>query len=160
LVDLLVSDADMLPCEAAERISIRRIAARESGRVAADLLVPIPTIPLGCCVRDAAARLVAAGSPLLAVVTPQDGLAGVVTEWDITRATAQGSPDSQPLTAIMTTQVISAAPTDSILEMVRKLEHHEISAMPVVDQGVVLGMVSADLLARRTLLRLLQSQPE
>ena len=29
LIDLLVSDADMLPCEAAERISVRRIAARE-----------------------------------------------------------------------------------------------------------------------------------
>jgi hypothetical protein len=30
--------------------------------------------------------------------------------------------------------------------------------MPVVEQGAVLGMVSADLLARRSLLRLLQSQ--
>jgi glutamate dehydrogenase (NAD(P)+) len=42
--------------------------------------------------------------------------------------------------------------------MVRKLEHYDISAMPVVEQGAVLGMVSADLLARRSLLRLLQSQ--
>jgi glutamate dehydrogenase (NAD(P)+) len=44
--------------------------------------------------------------------------------------------------------------------MVRKLEHHDISAMTVVEQGAVLGMVSADLLARRSLLRLLQSQME
>jgi glutamate dehydrogenase (NAD(P)+) len=160
LVDLLVSDADMLPCEAAERISVRRIAARESGRNAADLMVPIPTIPVDCCVRDAAAKLVEAASPLLAVVTPQGGLAGVVTEWDITRAAAQGAPDNQPLKEIMTAQVIAASPSDSILEMVRKLEHHEISAMPVVDKGAVLGMVSADLLARRSLLRLLQSQQE
>jgi glutamate dehydrogenase (NAD(P)+) len=58
----------------------------------------------------------------------------------------------------MTREVIVAAPGDSILEMVRKLEHHDISAMPVVEQGAVLGMVSADLLARRSLLRLLQSQ--
>jgi glutamate dehydrogenase (NAD(P)+) len=160
LVDLLISDADMLPCEAAERISVRRIAARESGRTAADLMVPIPTIPVDCCVRDAAAKLVAAGSPLLAVVTPPGGLAGVVTEWDITRAAAQGAPDDQPLREIMTAQVIAASPADSILEMVRKLEYHEISAMPVVDKGAVLGMVSADLLARRSLLRLLQSQQE
>jgi CBS domain-containing protein len=150
----------MLPCEAADRISVRRIAARESGRTAADLMVPIPTIPADCCVRDAAAKLVEAGSPLLAVVTPPGGLAGVVTEWDVTRATAQGSPDDQPLKEIMTAQVIAASPGDSILEMVRKLEYHEISAMPVVDRGAVLGMVSADLLARRSLLRLLQSQQE
>jgi len=44
--------------------------------------------------------------------------------------------------------------------MIRKLEYHEISAMPVVEGGSVLGMVSADLLARRSLLRLLQSQIE
>jgi CBS domain-containing protein len=82
----------------------------------------------------------------------------VVTRWDITRAIAQGLPDDQPLEQIMTREVIVAAPGDSILEMVRKLEHHDISAMPVVEQGAVLGMVSADLLARRSLLRLLQSQ--
>jgi len=82
----------------------------------------------------------------------------VVTEWDVTRATALGSPDDQPLSNVMTRQVIAASPKDSILEMIRKLEYHEISAMPVVDGKKVLGMVSSDLLARRSLLRLLQSQ--
>src|SRR5205823_11913667 len=75
-----------------------------------------------------------------------------------TRAIAQGLSDDQPLEQIMTREVIAASPGDSILEMVRKLEHHDISAMPVVEQGAVLGMISADLLARRSLLRLLQSQ--
>jgi len=36
---------------------------------------------------------------------------------------------------IMTREVIAASPGDSILEMLRKLEHHDISAMPVVEQG-------------------------
>jgi hypothetical protein len=31
--------------------------------------------------------------------------------------------------------------------------------MPVVAQGTVLGMISTDILARRSLMRLLQSQP-
>jgi predicted transcriptional regulator len=44
--------------------------------------------------------------------------------------------------------------------MIRKLEHHEISAMPVVEKGSVLGMVSADLIARRSLIRLVQAQVE
>ena len=60
----------------------------------------------------------------------------------------------------MTRKVITAAPGDGILEMVRQLEVHGISAMPVVEGGAVRGMVGADLLARRTLLRLLQTQPE
>ena len=160
LVDFLVSDADMLPAEAAERISIRRIASREGGRTAADLMEPIPTLAAGSSVREAALTLVRARSPILAVVTPDGGLAGVLTEWDITRATAEGSPDDQPVEAIMTHGVVAAGPGDTILEMVRTLEHHEISAMPVVDGGVVRGMVSADLLARRSLFRLLQAQAE
>jgi glutamate dehydrogenase/leucine dehydrogenase/predicted transcriptional regulator len=159
LVDLLVSDADMLPGEAAERISIRRIASRESGRTALDIMEPIPTILGGCSVRQAATVLVDARSPILAVVTATGDLAGIVTEWDVTRATARGSPD-EPIEALMTRQVIAARPDDSILDLVRTLEHHDISAVPVVDNGVVRGRVSADLLARRSLFRLLQSRVE
>lgn len=160
LVDLLVSDADMLPNEAAEMISIRRIASSESDLTAADIMISIPTITVICTVRDAAVMLVEAVSPILAVESPASELVGMVTDWDVTRATALGSPDDQPLANIMSRKVVSAFPSDSILEMIRKLEHNEISAMPVVDQGSVEGMISADLLARRSLLRLLQSQVE
>jgi glutamate dehydrogenase (NAD(P)+) len=158
LIDLLVQDNDLLPCEAAEMISIQRIASSESDRRAADLMVPIPTIQSDKTVREAAALLVEQGSPILAVLSPSGDLAGVVTEWDVTRATARGAPDNNPIAQIMTKKVIAASPSDSILDMIRKLEYHEISAMPVVEQGCVQGMVTADLLARRTLLRLLQSQ--
>jgi glutamate dehydrogenase/leucine dehydrogenase len=160
LVDLLISDADLLPGEAAEQISVRRIASRESDRTAAEIMEPIPTIPVDQCVKDAATMLVQAGCPILAVVNAEGTMEGVVSEWDITRATALGSPDDQPLSEIMTRAVISASPGEGILDLIRKLEYHEISAMPVVEGGSVLGMVSADLLARRSLLRLLQSQIE
>jgi glutamate dehydrogenase (NAD(P)+) len=160
LVDLLITDADMLPCEAAERISIRRIASHESDRTASDILEPMPTVEASCTVREAAAKLVEVGCPILAVVSAAGDMVGVVTEWDITRATGEGSPELQRLNEIMTHQVICADPNDSILELVRKLEYHEISALPVVEKGVVLGVVTADLLARRSLFRLLQSQIE
>jgi glutamate dehydrogenase (NAD(P)+) len=160
LVDLLIADADMLPCEAAERISVRRIAARESDRTAADLMEPLPMIPCHASIRDAAMSLVEAGRSILAVITPQGELTGVMTRWDLTRAMAQGISDDQPLERIMTREVIAAAPGDSILTLVRKLEYHDISAMPVVERGTVCGMISADLLARRSLLRLLQSQSD
>ncbi len=158
MIDLLVSDADMLPNEAAEQISIRRIAARESDRKAAEIMEDIPSIQSGCTVKQAAAALINSPSPILAVVNDEAELAGVVTDWDITRATSMGSPDNQPLEEVMTREVVSADPQDGILEVIRKLEHHEISAMPVVSGKSVLGMISSDLLARRSLLRLLQSQ--
>jgi glutamate dehydrogenase (NAD(P)+) len=158
LIELLISDADMLPSEAAERISIRRIAARESDRKASEIMGSIPTIPVESTVKQAASTLIQSNSPILSVVSPESELVGVVTGWDITRATSIGSPDNLPLEKVMTREVISADPQDGILDVIRKLEHHEISAMPVVSGKVVLGMVSTDLLARRSLLRLLQSQ--
>ena len=158
LIDLLITDTDMLPCEAAERISVRRIASSERDRRAADLMVPIQTIPIDCTVQQAAAKLVEANSPILAVVSSEGELVGVLTEWDITRATAIGSPDDLPVAQILSREVIVAAPNDSILAVIQKLEHYEISAMPVVEKGCVQGMVNADLLARGSLLRLLQSQ--
>ncbi len=158
LIDLLISDTDMLPGEAAERISVRRIASSERDRTAAELMVPIPTVHSDCTIQDAAAMLIGTGCPILAILAQDGSLAGVVTEWDITRATAQGAPEDQPLEQIMTRQVISVSPTDRILDMIRKLEHYEISAMPVVEAASVKGMVSTDLLARRSLARLLQSE--
>lgn len=160
LIDLLVLDEDVLPCEISERISVHRIAARERDRTAADFMIPVPTTLEDCTVKEAAARLVEAHSPILAVVNQAGDLVGVVTEWDITRATAMGSADNLPLDRVMTKNVIAANRYDDILEITSQLEHHEISAMPVVESGRVLGMVTADLLARRSLPRLLHSVTE
>ena len=158
LVDLLISDADMLPCEAAEQISIRRITSREMVRTAVNIMESIITIPITGTVRDAARLLVETGCPILAVLTPQEELAGVITNWDITQAASRGPIEDATLDNVMTRRVITAAPSDSILDMVRKLEYHEISAMPVVEDGKVKGVVSTDILSRRSLYRLLLSQ--
>ena len=158
LVDCLVADPDLLPCEAAETISISRIASSESYRTVADVMEPIPTITQDSTVRQAAQLLVEQNSEILAVVSAAGELAGVVTEWDVTRASATACAEDVPLAQIMTRDVITARPTDSILEVVRKLEHYEISAMPVVNREGVLGVISSDILARRTLFRLLQAQ--
>lgn len=160
LVDLLTADSDMLPCHTAERISVRRIASKESGRTAADLMESLPTIEVTCSLQQAAAKLVEAGSPILAVVSPENEIAGVLTEWDITRATAQGLPNSQPSAEVMTRQIITCPPEAGILDMVRLLELHKISAMPVVEDGHVLGMVSADGLAKKSLAKLLLMEAE
>lgn len=158
LIELLISDSDKLPCEAAESISIRRITRREKDRKAVDLMTPLPTILAGNTVRQAAINLVQANCPILAVLSDEGLLSGVITEWDITRATASGAPDNQLLDEIMSHEVVYAGPDDTIEELIRKLEHYEISAIPIVEDGRVLGMISADILARKSLLHLLQNQ--
>jgi len=160
LVDLLVADPDLLPCEAAEQISVRRIAVREMDRCARDIMVPIQTITAEAAVGEAARKLLEVDGSLLAVVGIRGELRGVVTDWDINRAMAQGRAPDSPLAEIMSTEVISVGPGESILQVVRALETFEISAMPVVEEDTAIGLISTDLLARRSLLRLLQSQTD
>lgn len=160
LVDLLVADPDLLPCEAAEQISVRRMAVREMDRCARDIMVPIQTITAEAAVGEAARKLLEVDGSLLAVVGTRGELRGVVTDWDVNRAMAQGRAPASPLAEIMSTEVISVGPGEGILQVVRALETYEISAMPVVEAGTAIGLISTDLLARRSLLRLLQSQAD
>lgn len=158
LVDHLVADPDLLPCEAAEKIAIKRIAASESDRTVADVMAPILTILETQTIREAAHTLISKRGDLLAITTETGELTGVVTAWNVTQAVATGRPDDTPIKDIMTREVITASPIDSILEVVRRLEHYEISAVPVVTDLGVTGVVSSDILAQRTLYRLLLAQ--
>jgi CBS domain-containing protein len=94
----------------------------------------------------------------LAVISVNGELAGIVTDWDVTRASATACAEDVPLAEIMTREVVTARPDEPVLDVVRRLESYEISAMPVVDDGRVRGIISGDLLARRTLYRLLQAE--
>lgn len=157
LVDLLASDADLLPSKAAEQISLQRLADKESRRTAESIMEPMPTIGLSTGMQEAAELIVKSRCNIIGVLDTEDKLAGVVTTWDITRATADGVCE-ESVEAIMTRNVVMASPDFSILEIVRELEHHRISAMPVVADGIVLGMVTSDLLAQRYLLQLLRAR--
>jgi glutamate dehydrogenase (NAD(P)+) len=158
LVDSLVADPDLLPIEAAEQISIRRIASSEAFRCVADVMEPLQSIRPDRSVRDAAQMLISDPHEMLAIVSASGVLMGVVTDWDITKASATACAADVPVAEIMSREVITAQPDDNVIDVVRKLETHEISAMPVVDQGPVVGVVSTDILAHKTLYRLLQAQ--
>jgi CBS domain-containing protein len=153
---LLSSDSELLPCQAAERISLNRLTAREKQRTAKDIMEPMSTLGIQATLTEAATLIVRSQSHIVGVLSLDDRLAGVITTWDITQAAAEGGVEDR-VEKIMTRKVISADPTDSILDIVTNLEQNQISAMPVVENGTVLGMVSSDLLAQRYLLRLLRS---
>ncbi len=157
LVDGLCKDADSLPCEIAEKISIQRIASMEKSRTARDIMADGPTISLDKSIADAADLLVATNVSIVTVVSEKGKLIGIVTNWDITRAMALKLPMDAPLTKIMTADVIYTGPDATIIDCIRMLENNEISAMPIVEENQVIGVISGDILATQTLFRLLQT---
>ena len=129
----------------------------EKSRTAQDIMEEAPTIGLDQSVTDAAQLLVDAHVPIVNVVSKKGKLIGIVTNWDITKAMASKLPMDSPLTKIMTADVITNSPDATIIDCIRKLENHEISAMPIVEDDKVVGVITGDILARRTLFRLLQT---
>jgi CBS domain-containing protein len=116
-----------------------------------------PTIEIDKNIANAGQLLVDAQVPIVNVVSEKDKLIGIVTNWDITKAIASKLPMDAPLTKIMKTDVITTVPGVTIIDCIRILENHEISAMPIVDEDKVAGVISGDTLVRKTLFRLLQA---
>jgi CBS domain-containing protein len=114
----------------------------------------IPTIDVNSKAQDAASLLIKQNSDIAAVLK-NDILIGVVTDWDITKAMAENACDVN-LDVIMTKNVVTADPNYSIIEIVRELEQYQISAMPVVEDGKVLGKIHVDLIAQRYILHSLK----
>ena len=127
-------------------------------RTARDIMIPMETIKIDGSVQEAAELITGGLKNIVAVVSREGKLAGVVTAWDIARAVANGVCEELNLETIMQREVVSASPADSLLDIVRELEQNQISAMPVVDDGEVLGMINSVLLAHRYLLQYLESQ--
>jgi CBS domain-containing protein len=80
------------------------------------------------------------------VVNPLGYLRGIVTSWDITRAVANGKKN---LSEIITRNVVTASLNEPVDSASRRLEQHNISALPVVDsKGKVFGIVTSEDLSR------------
>lgn len=158
LVDLLAADAEMLPCAAAEQLSLQRLNKKEHDRKAKDIMIPVQTIAIHSKIQDAASLIIEGKRSMIAVLDSEGKLAGIVTTWDITKAISEGIYDNAGLEGVLTSQVITASPTDSIVDVARSLEQNQISAMPVVKDGKVEGLVNSDLLAHRFLMQIQQFQ--
>ena len=129
--------------------------------MASEVMVEMATLPLGCGVQDAARTLVAKNTDILSVLAADGKAVGIVTDWDITQAASRGQIAGVKVDEIMTRKLVSCLPTDTILEVVTKLEQFDISAMPVISpQGQLLGAITTGLLATRTLYRLLLGEEQ
>ncbi len=98
-------------------------------------------------VREAAKLMIDKGINHLPVVDDDKKLVGIITSWDIAKAVASGKTGT--VEEIMTRNVITTSPGEAVEIAARKMEVHEISALPVVDKdGRVVGMVTSEDLSK------------
>jgi CBS domain-containing protein len=77
------------------------------------------------------------------LVMEGDRLLGIVTERDIMKAVARGLDlAATPVSAIMTTQVLTVEPSTPVADAARHMADRWIRHLPVVAGGKVVGMVS------------------
>lgn len=143
LIEELRKHPDLLPCQAAELISRRRLR-----KLVRDVMSPkIKTIHSDLPARLAAQEVTAADFDLVAVVAADNTLIGVITPWDIARAIAENR-FQEKVAHIMSREPIVIGPDDTIQEAALQLKEKGISAMPVVDEhGHAIGIVTANMLA-------------
>lgn len=93
-------------------------------------------------IRAIANRIVTKSVNHIVVVDEENKLRGIVTSWDVTKAMAQGENE---LSKFVTRRVITAKPDEPLETASRKMAHHNISALPVINrEKKVLGIVTAE----------------
>jgi CBS domain-containing protein len=81
-----------------------------------------------------------------ALVVSDDGkaVAGIVSERDVVRAIDAMGPAvlDKPVTNIMSTEIRSTTPDDSVESLMATMTEHRVRHVPVIEDGVLAGMVS------------------
>ncbi len=82
----------------------------------------------------------------LPVATEEGKLVGIITAWDLAKSIAEGLKSMEE---VMTKEVITASPSESIGSITKKMREHNISALPVVDENdEIRGIVTSDTISQ------------
>ena len=78
------------------------------------------------------------------VVMENDGVVGIVSERDITRAVGEGGPAAleQPVSSCMTRDVLYAQPGETVDDLMNRMTDRRIRHLPVCHKGRLVGLVS------------------
>ncbi|TDE08375.1 cyclic nucleotide-binding/CBS domain-containing protein [Jiangella asiatica] len=77
------------------------------------------------------------------VIVDGDALVGIITERDVLRAMARGAdPDIEPISDVMTRDVITVSPDTHVRDAARLMAQHWIRHLPIVDAGRLVGILS------------------
>jgi CBS domain-containing protein len=103
----------------------------------------LTVIEPGWSVRTAAERMSERNIGAVAVVD-HGALAGIFSERDImSRVVAKGlDPDGTSVAAVMTKELVCAAPNDNVDAALQKMHAINSRHLPVIDEGKLVGMIS------------------
>jgi CBS domain-containing protein len=104
----------------------------------------VVTIPPGASIAEAIALLGVHNVGALVVSDDGKAVAGIVSERDVVRAIDAMGPAvlDKPVTSIMSTEIRSTTPEDSIESLMATMTEHRVRHVPVIEDGVLTGMVS------------------
>ena len=112
-----------------------------------EVMLPSITVHEAISVQEAAKIIVGKQVNHLPVISASNKLIGIVTAYDISKAVALNKGDS--LKGIMTRRVVTATPDEPIDLAARRLERHNISALPVIDEtNSVIGIITSEDLSK------------
>jgi CBS domain-containing protein len=95
-------------------------------------------------VRTALALLADHGVGALVVSADGRAIEGIVSERDVVRALHERGADllTEPVSSVMTAEVVTCGPGVGVEELARTMTDHRVRHVPVVDGGVLVGIVS------------------
>jgi CBS domain-containing protein len=112
----------------------------------------VETISAAASVSDAAVLLRDRNIGALVVMADEDAeggvaVAGILSERDVVRALGVAEADSaavlsQPVSSLMTTEVVTCEPRTTVDELMRLMTDRRIRHVPVLDGGTLAGIVS------------------
>jgi CBS domain-containing protein len=101
------------------------------------------TVSPDTTVRDLVALLVEKNIGAVLVATRERPVAGIVSERDVVRGLADGPGVlDRPVSDLMTAEVVTAEPHQSVHELMRLMTQRRIRHVPVVTDGELQGIVS------------------
>ncbi|MCP4415099.1 MAG: CBS domain-containing protein [Chloroflexi bacterium] len=94
-------------------------------------------------VREAVALLDQHNIGAVIALNADGTLAGIISERDIVRQLhAEEDTLSQPISRLMTAQVITCLPQDDLMSVAHVMTERRFRHLPVVEDGALLGMIS------------------
>jgi len=149
-------DISVLPVISGRRIIglISRLHILEAGITpntkVGSIAEPAPNLSLNTLILDAAKMLVSHKFEALPVLDNNGNLAGIVARYDIVKyALEKKWLDKFKVRDVMSINLVTASPSDSIGKVRKLIMNHAIRQIPIVDNGKLIGIVSIrDILER------------
>jgi CBS domain-containing protein len=104
----------------------------------------VATIDGGESVRSALGVLAEKGIGAIVVSSDGQRIDGIISERDVARGLHRHGAGllAEPVSSVMTAQVHTCHPHASVHDLAQMMTHHRVRHVPVVDDGVLVGIVS------------------